>query len=186
MRCTSQLICSTCDAPHTPLQQVHTPAATLDPDTAAAVNEPACSRTYQTDGHFALHPFFDNMLRSKTQVVDDTIPTKTSLKAVHNEGCAFTTAFTHIPNSSQLQAASHAPTTVHQQRTDKTNRPNTTTSERRERCHRGQIRGLQGITTHARTSRKRGERGCARGARMQAVQQLKSLDLQGGMPRPAA
>ena len=35
LRCTSQLICSTCHAPHTPLQQVHTPAATLDPDTAA-------------------------------------------------------------------------------------------------------------------------------------------------------
>ena len=135
MRCTSQLICSTCHAPHTPLQQVHTPAATLDPDTAAAVNEPACSRTYQTDGHFALHPFFDNMLRSKTQVVDDTIPTKTSLKAVHNEGCAFTTAFTHIPNSSQLQVPSHAPTTVHQQRTDKTNRPNTIFMQQAVACH---------------------------------------------------
>ena len=35
-------------------------------------------------------------------------------------------------------------------------------------------------------SGKRGERGCARGARMQAVQRLKWDDLQGGMPRPAA
>ena len=157
MRCTSQLICSTCHAPHTPLQQVHTPAATLDPDTAAAVNEPACSRTYQTDGHFALHPFFDNMLRSKTQVVDDTIPTKTSLKAVHNEGCAFTTAFTHIPNSSQLQVPSHAPTTVHQQRTDKTNRPNTIFMQQAVACH-PEDRQISAVVQLA--YERRAERGC--------------------------
>ena len=169
-------------------------------------------------------PPLNIVLRSKTQVVDDSTRTKSSLTQCTLKECAglkshslctqFQPTTSTKPSSSstsrsrcreisclsasiaaaaaaassacQLQAASHAPTTVHQQRTDKTNRPNTTTSERRERRHGGQIRGLQGITTHARTSRKRGERGCARGARMQAVQRLKSLDLQGGMPRPAA
>ena len=119
LRCTSQLICSTCHAPHTPLQQVHTPAATLDPDTAAAVNQLAAEPTRP----MATLPFilFDNMLRSKTQVVDDTIPTKTSLKAVHNEGCAFTTAFTHIsytqfqPTTSSKPRTNHRSSATHRQ-----------------------------------------------------------------------
>ena len=97
------------------------------------------------------------MLRSKTQVVDDTIPTKTSLKAVHNEGCAFTTAFTHIPNSSQLQVPSHAPTTVHQQRTDKTNRPNTIFMQQAVACH-PEDQAISAVVQLA--YERRAERGC--------------------------
>ena len=46
--------------------------------------------------------------------------------------------------------------------------------------------GEQRVTVIAQQQWQRGERGCACGARMQAVQRLKSVDLQGGMPRPAA